>query len=281
MKRPYKILLALLMMWLIMAQGCMKFRISDTKAKKEFSDLGVKLETGIYDSDGFNLHYAKTGVDTLPTLFFVHGSPGSWNAFEVYLRDKDLLSKYRMYSIDRPGFGYSQFGDDKDLAEQAAIILPFIQKMDNGRPVYIIGHSLGGPLAVKLAGDHQDLFKGMVILAGSIDPDEEPRESWRGLLYYTPLQYLMPGAFRPSNNEIWAVKSELRPLRKQINNITCDVYIIHGDADNFVPVGNVAYAQKYMVNARSMQVKILKGAPHFIPWEPWYGEVKEVLIKLK
>ena len=281
MKRPYKILLTLLIAWLIMAQGCMKFRISDSKSKKEFDQFGVKLETGTYNSNGFDLHFAKTGNDSLPTLFFVHGSPGSWNAFEVYMRDNDLLGKYRMYSIDRPGFGYSQFGDDKNLAEQTKIILPFIQSVENYKPVYIVGHSLGGPLAAKLAAENPGLFKGLVILAGSIDPDEEPQELWRGLLYYTPLQYLIPGAFRPSNNEIWAVKPELKSLKKELGKITGDVYIIHGDADTFVPVGNAAYAKKLMINARSMNIKIIKGAPHFIPWEPWYGEVKDVLLKLK
>jgi pimeloyl-ACP methyl ester carboxylesterase len=279
-RKPFIILSIFLLSWLVTAQSCMKMRISDTKAVQEFREAGVVLHTEDFDVDGFNLHAVHTGNDTLPTLFFIHGSPGSWNAFEVYLKDKDLLKKYRMYSIDRPGFGYSQFGNDMNMEDQAQIIYSFINSIKNGKPLYIIGHSLGGPILVKLAADHPDDFKGMVILAGSIDADEEPKELWRGLLYYTPLQYFMPGAFRPSSNEIWAFKKELKDLDDEIRNISCDVYVVHGDKDTFVPVGNAYYAQKAMINARSFHLKILKGAPHFIPWEPWYGEVKEVLMNM-
>jgi pimeloyl-ACP methyl ester carboxylesterase len=89
-------------------------------------------------------------------------------------------------------------------------------------------------------------------------------------LFSTPFQYLLPGAFRQSNNEIWMAKKELDSLAKQFASITCDVWIVHGDADTFVPVGNAAYAKKMLVNAKSVQTKILSGAPHFIPWAPWY-----------
>jgi pimeloyl-ACP methyl ester carboxylesterase len=76
------------------------------------------------------------------------------------------------------------------------------------------------------------------------------------------------------------LQKELEPLAKQFSSITCNVWIIHGNKDKFVPVGNVAYAKKMLVNAKSVEVKILDGAPHFIPWAPWYNDVKEVLLQL-
>jgi pimeloyl-ACP methyl ester carboxylesterase len=83
------------------------------KQKKQFAQNGISLTTADFVANGTVLHYAKTGADTLPTLFFVHGSPGSWIKFGKYLMDTDLLKKYRMISIDRPGFGYSNFGQAK------------------------------------------------------------------------------------------------------------------------------------------------------------------------
>ena len=53
----------------------MKNRISDDKAKKNFSKKGVTLITDTCKIDDVELHYAKTGNDSLPTLFFIHGSP--------------------------------------------------------------------------------------------------------------------------------------------------------------------------------------------------------------
>ncbi len=267
-----------LVLWVVFAQSCMKMRITDATAQTEFAKAGVDLLLTTFTSNNFKLHYAKTGNDTLPTLFFVHGSPGSWDAYQTYLQDSDLLKKYRMVSIDRPGFGYSEFGNAKNLENQSKIISPLLKKLSNGKPLYIIGHSLGGPLAVKLVADNPNTFTGMVLLAAAVDPAEEPAEKWRGFLFYTPFQYLLPGAFRPSNTEIWYLKKDLAPLAKQFASITCDVWIVHGDKDSFVPVGNAAYAAKMLVNAKSVTTKILPGAPHFIPWAPWYKDVKAVLL---
>ena len=139
---------------------------------------------------------------------------------------------------------------------------------------------MGGPLAVKLVADNPGTFTTMLLLAASVDPAEEPKEKWRGFLYKTPFQYLLPGAFGPSNNEIWMAKKELVPLAAQFASITCNVWIVHGDADKFVPVGNAHYAKKMLVNALSVQTKILPGAPHFIPWAPWYKYIKEILLNL-
>jgi pimeloyl-ACP methyl ester carboxylesterase len=271
----------LLLAWLIFAQSCMKFRMSDSKATNNFLKDGVPLLTETIHINGFDIHFAKTGNDSLPTLFFVHGSPGSWDAFSVYMKDKDLLAKYRMVSIDRPGFGYSQFGDAKNMQAQSEIISPLLTYIDNKKPIYIVGHSLGGPLAIKLAADNPNTFAGIVLLAASVSAADEAPEKWRGLFAKSSMEYLLPGAFRPSNKELWAFKKDVVLLSKQFDAITCPVWIVHGDKDKFVPVANAAYAKKMLVNAKVVETKILKGAPHFIPWEPWYKDVKEVLMRLK
>jgi pimeloyl-ACP methyl ester carboxylesterase len=269
----------LITVWLVFAQCSMKFRISDSEAKKKFSKAGVDLTTETINVDGFGMHYAKTGNDTLPTLFFVHGSPGGWSAFEKYMQDKDLLAKYRMISVDRPGFGFSRFGDAKNLEEQSRLISPLVKSFQNGKPMYAVGHSLGGPMIVKLQVDNENLFTGLVFLAASVDPAEEKPETWRPAFYKTPLKLLVPGAFKPSNEELWYLKNDLKELDRHWDKITCPVWIIHGDKDSFVPVGNVEYAKKKLTKATSVEVKILPGARHFIPWEN-YGEIKEVLMKL-
>ncbi|MCH5599985.1 alpha/beta fold hydrolase [Niabella ginsengisoli] len=171
------ICLAILAGWLIMSQSCMKFRISDSEAKQLFADSGVTITIADFKVNNFTLHYAKTGSDTLPTLLFLHGSPGAWNAFERYMRDKELLSKYRMISIDRPGFGYSQFGEAVNLEAQAAMLTPLIQSFQNEQPMYGIGHSLGGPLVAKLEMNTPGLFSGIVLLAASVDPAEEKKNT--------------------------------------------------------------------------------------------------------
>src|SRR6201999_1434589 len=118
------ILCFILILWVVLAKNCMMMRESDDEAKKKFSAAGVDLHTGTIVVNGKRLHYVKTGNDSLPTLIFVHGSPGSWDAFARYLEDADLLQKFRMVSIDRPGFGYSDFGDAEHLTQQSELISP-------------------------------------------------------------------------------------------------------------------------------------------------------------
>ena len=272
--------LVFIAVWLVFAQFIMKSRISDNKAKQKFSKAGVALTIDTINIDGFKIHYAKTGDDTLPTLFFVHGSPDSWTRYEEFMMDKELLAKYRMISIDRPGFGYSQFGDAKNLEDQSKLIRQFVRSIQNGKPIYAIGHSYGGPLIVKLQVDDQNLFDGLILLAAAVDPKEEKPERWRFIMKTPPLKFLLPGAYRPSNTELVYLKEDLKDLDKEWEKITSPVWIMHGDKDTYVPVANVDYAKKKLAKARSVEVKILKGADHFIPKER-YEDIKEVLMKLQ
>ena len=272
--------LILLTVWLVFAQFTMKYRISDKKAKDEFSKEGITLDTGFRKVDGFDIHYAKAGNDSLPTLFFVHGSPDGWIRYKNFMKDKDLLTKFRMISIDRPGFGYSQFGEAKKLKEQSKLISQFVRSIRNNKAIYAIGHSYGGPVIVQLQADNQDLFDGLILLAASVDPKEEKPEKWRYIMKIPPLNYLLPGAFRPSNKELVYLKNDLKELDKEWEKITCPVWILHGDKDSYVPVVNADYAKKKLTKARSVEVKILKGADHFIPKER-YEDVKEMLMRLQ
>ena len=256
-----------MLLWIILAQSCMKFRIADSDAKKEFDKKGIAVSFYNEAVDNTSLHYTKTGADSLPTLFFVHGSPGSWDAFKIYMMDTALLRHFRIISIDRPGFGYSNFGNAMNLAEQAVIINKIIQKEDNNKPVHLIGHSIGGPVIVQLAQDYPDEFASLTILSGSISPKHEPKEYWRYLFMYTPLRLLMPGAFKPSNDEIVYFKKELYRIDTGYAAVQMPVTFIHGDADKFVTVKNVEYGKKKLAGNLNVKVIIIPGAGHFIPWE--------------
>jgi pimeloyl-ACP methyl ester carboxylesterase len=273
------ILGSILVAWIIFAQSCMTFRKADVEMKKEFEQKGVVLITATEKVDGRNMHYAQTGEDSLATLVFIHGTPGSWNAFSNYLEDKELLQKYRMIAIDRPGFGYSDFGKAENLQRQSELMSPLLHRLNNGKPMFLIGHSLGGPLIILLTADNPHFFAGLVLISGSVDPGVEKPEKWRPLLFNTPLNLLVPGAFRPSNVELWYLKKDLVKLKEAYTKVNCPVYFIHGDKDTWVPPGNVSYAKKLLVHAKSIEEHILPGGNHFIPWTK-YKEIKQVLLQL-
>ena len=46
-----------------------------------------------------------------------------------FMKDTALLKKVKIVSVDRIGFGYSEFGDgEKSLEEQAEYLLPIVQQ---------------------------------------------------------------------------------------------------------------------------------------------------------
>jgi pimeloyl-ACP methyl ester carboxylesterase len=257
----------------------MKFRISDSKAKHEFEQKGLQVSFHYTGADKKGMHYVKTGADTLPTLFFIHGSPGSWDAFKIYMMDTALLQHFRIISIDRPGFGYSGFGTALHLDEQAVMINKIIEKENNHKPLHLVGHSIGGPVIVKIAQLYPTEISSLTILAGSISPKDEPKEYWRYLFLYTPLHLLLPGAFGPSNDEIVYFKKDLYTLDTGYTSVTIPVTFIHGDADRFVTVKNVEYGKSKLANNPHVKIIIIPGASHFIPWQH-FGIIKNHFLSM-
>jgi len=265
--------------WMICSSFLFKMRESDKEAIAEFKKNGVRLTFTKIRIGDINLHYAKTGNDSLPTLFFIHGSPGSWAAYKRYLMDKDLLQHFRMIAIDRPGFGYSSFGCAFHLYEQSAMIYHVVERENNGKPLHLIGHSLGGPIVVKLAQEHPDAYASLTILAGSISPYDEPNEKWRRYFASGPLQYLFPGAYRTCNTEIWYYKKDLYMMDKHYDTLKMPVMFIHGDKDPLVTVKNVHYGMEKLAGNDNARMIIIPGANHFIPWQH-FDIIKKHLLTL-
>jgi len=257
----------------------MKTRYSDKKGQKIFKSKGVPLS--IFDTmiNGRHIHYAMTGSDSLPTLVFIHGSPGSWFHYMKFMWDSALLKKYRIITFDRPGFGYSDFGKAMHLQDQSALLLPVIKRLKNEKDMYLCGHSYGGPLVVKLASEAPQLFKKVIIVAGAIDPGQEKKETWRHVMGVKPLSWFLPGAYEPSNTELLYLKKDLVPLANDFQKITTDVLFVHGDKDSWVPIENIGYGMKLMVNARSVKADTLFGADHQIPWKR-REDLKKILLGL-
>ncbi len=244
----------------------MTFRTPDKKAIGEFAVKGLELKSSFIKVNGRDIHFVMVGNDTLPTLVFLHGSPGSWTAFQTYMQDPKLLFHFRIVSIDRPGFGYSDLGLAVPLDEQVQMLMPVLEKVKNGKPVYLAGHSLGGPLVLMMAAQAPGYFSGIMVISGSVDPALEPTEKWRFLMEKVPFRYLLPGSFRPSNEELVYFKKDILQLVQEFDKVTCAVYLIHGDKDSWVPPGNAVYAKEKLIHASKVKLVMIPGGNHFIPW---------------
>ncbi len=244
----------------------MTMRTSNRGTAKYFKEKKVDYIDQNLTIQDRNIHYIQTGNQDAPTLVFIHGSPGSWDAYKSYLADSLLYQKFRIIAPDRPGFGKSDFRSSLSLRSQALILNQLLQHLDNGESFTLIGHSYGGPLIVQMALEQPELYKNLVILAGALDPEAEKPEKWRKPLTWFPLKYLVPGALKPSNDELWMLKQDLKQLKSELHKLRPRTLIIHGTEDKLVPFQNVPFMETQFSGVDSLKVISIEGENHFIPW---------------
>lgn len=248
--------------------SCVSFREKPKVITSYFAAHNVEGTIATFQSGKRKIYYAQSGNSSKPVVVFVHGSPGSLSAFVPFLVDSILLEKAHLVTVDRPGFGYSHYGQgEKSLAVQAALIRDLVMQKSNGQPLILVGHSLGGPLVAKVAMDYPDIVDGVVVVSGSIDPDLEPNEMWFRAPLATPfLRWLLPGSLRASNHELYHLKPELERMVSDWRKIRCPVVIVHGKRDKLVPFENVAFAEKHL-DPEIARYITHENAGHFIPWQ--------------
>lgn len=109
------------------------------------------------------VHYIEKGEG--PDLLLIHGLSGAAQNFS-YKMIELLANNYHVIAIDRPGSGFSQrdFEANAELPEQAKFVAQFIKEVHLEKPI-IVGHSLGGAVALQLAVDYPDLVKALALIA--------------------------------------------------------------------------------------------------------------------
>ena len=249
--------------------SCFQFRTTDKKQWEELSVLNTNyfIDIGEKQVDSNRIHYTLVVSDsTFPLAVFIHGSPGSSSNFLQYAKDTSLLKEYNVLLLDRPGFGYSDFGKPvSSIARQADILNDVIGQF-NFKDIVLVGHSLGGPIICKMAIDTPNAYSGLFIVAGSVSPELEPEEKWRYALDKKWIRWLLPNTLDVSNQEILPAKQELIAMESLWKQITCKVVIMQGGEDDLVPPDNADYAEKMLINAKSIKVLRLPNENHFIPF---------------
>lgn len=222
---------------------------------------------------GQALSVLRAGDATGPLLVLVHGTPGSAASWADYLLSPP--PGMEVVALDRPGFGRSgPAGAVPGLVEQAAAVLALLPTV--GRPVILLGHSLGGAIVARVAADHPERIHAVVLLAASLDPALEQIHPMQRVGAWAPVRGLLPRVIRNANAELMALKPELEALSSALPRITARVVIVHGSRDDLVPVANVAFMQARLTGARCVKTVLLEGQNHFLPWNA-EGVVREAI----
>ncbi|MBX3390504.1 MAG: alpha/beta hydrolase [Phycisphaeraceae bacterium] len=216
-----------------------------------------------------SLSYLHAGKPDDPRLIYIHGTPGSAEAWADFLTSP--VPGFESIAVDRLGFGQSKdsrggrSGVDS-FQEQADAIAPLLVERDGHWPI-LVGHSLGGPIAARLATMYPERVRGLIIVAGSLDPAQEKPGLGQAVATTDFIRFFLPQTLDNSMGELAAAKKQTELLAPELSKITCPVIVIHGASDQLVPYANVDYITKMLTNAKSVSVVRLDKQGHFVPWE--------------
>lgn len=124
--------------------------------------------------DGVRLRYLDSGMGS-PPLLFIHG----WSCSAWFWREQIAAfeGKHRTVALDLRGHGESDKPhQDYTIAAFADDVAWLCRQVRLERPV-IIGHSMGGVIAVRLVLDRPELAAAVVIVDSPIVPFTEPLAS--------------------------------------------------------------------------------------------------------
>jgi pimeloyl-ACP methyl ester carboxylesterase len=123
---------------------------------------------------------ARTVGEAGPRVVFVHGLFGQGKNWTTIA--KGLADRHRVTLLDLPNHGHSPWTDRVDYLDMAELVAAELEEF--GEPVTLVGHSMGGKVAMQLALRRPELLRALVVVdiapvsyppsgGRTDDPDEE------------------------------------------------------------------------------------------------------------
>ena len=213
-------------------------------------------------------------------LLFLHGLGGNYGTWQVALGS--LAERHRVVALDLPGHGKSSKPDasafDYSVTNLAKTVGQAIETLKLKQPI-VVGHSLGGAVAMQLALDLGDRIGGLVLIdsAGlgreigaelrALMTREAGSSTARGLLalFYHDQRLVLdrgveemaatqtqPGAWAAQQavaNAAFNNDGQRLDLPKRLHEITQPALIIWGEHDRVIPASHGASAIEKLPDA--------------------------------
>lgn len=234
------------------------------------------------------LHYVSSPQlasqpEVKSSVVFVHGTPGSWVSFSRYFENEEVTNHFSIHAIDRPGWGESGYDKGQfpySLSEQSRLIGPMLEaiwKANKQQKILLVGHSFGGSLVPKLAVDYPQYVKGIIVLAGDLDPELSEARWFNKLMARLP-NICFPKRWVNSNEEVLAIRPSLTHLQTEFSQISMPISVLQGRQDGLVRPGSAVKAPDIFSSAE-VEVIMLDDASHIINLTHVF-DVKEAIANM-
>lgn len=260
-------IIGLLILIVVTAHVFIPFQISNEEILGWTLPANAELEIKKVNVNDTYLRFVilKEKARVAPTgLLMIHGAPGSLSDYKKMALDASILKRGDIILVDRPGYGYSDYGNSiANIETQTAIIAKGLKELryENYIP---IGHSYGGPIALELGVQVPEMVKAISLMAPVNDPASEPME-WYMKLSWSPLvKWMLPKAIKVSADEKKIHARELDRLKERWTSINIPIQHIHGTNDFLAPAeGNINFSKK-MLRSDMLDLVVLEGGDHFL-----------------
>ena len=111
--------------------------------------------------DGLHYFLHEGGMLSRPAVILIHGLGGDYLSWPADVR---RLADHTVYALDLPGHGKSSGPDLQSIAAYAERVVRFLNDVGLFKAV-IVGHALGGAVALTLAAEHPERVAGIVLIA--------------------------------------------------------------------------------------------------------------------
>ena len=246
------------------------FRQTDQELVEEFSGQRIKPVVHYYhvgkqghtgekgDETSRTIRFMETGNSpadsALPVVLFIHGAPSSLSFFNQFFKDTTLLNRARLVAVDRPGYGYSDFGRvETSIIRQAELLQPLIDRYRKAPYLMIVGSSYGGSVTARLAMNNPGRVNDVVFVSSALGPGLERTYPISYLADSPLIHWMVSPLLRLANDEKLAHRQALEAILPDWYKIRANITMLHGQRDDLVYPTNVSFAQQHLTNARVKQ----------------------------
>ncbi len=156
----------------------------------EPDDSALGGDARFYNSKHGRVFYKTSGAEHAgPPLVFVHGVGAGASSFMWRKNFDDLAKDFRVYAFDLLGFGFSEkpatAAYSADLYVE--LIADFLRDV-SGHPANVIASSLGAAYAIRVADEHPELVRALILNAPTGADTLNRRPGMAGAAFYGLLQ---------------------------------------------------------------------------------------------
>lgn len=232
--------------------------------------------------DNLNINYETLGSEG-KAVVLLHGWGSNITLFENMM--KNLSSFCKVYALDMPGFGQSEYPPQAwNVDDYVEFVIKFIEKMQI-KNCTLLGHSFGGRLIIKMVNKEKlpfEVDKVVLVDSAGIKPEIKNTFSIRKMVYKLSksvfsisfVKKCFPNALDKLKSKfgsedyrnakpvmrdtlVRVVNEDLEPL---LRNIKQSTLLIWGDLDTATPLSDAKKMEELIPDAGLV---LIEGAGHY------------------